>query len=53
MKEIELFSSNDDFVIERISTVLKDRNIPYIVKESGAGSYINIVYGKSTMSLKK
>jgi len=53
MNEIKVFTSNDDLVIDRICEIFKERDIPFIKKEEGAGNYIKIVYGKSTISNKK
>ena len=52
MKEIKVFSSNDDLLIDRICAIFREKNIPFIKKEDGAGSYMNIAFGKSPMSKK-
>ncbi len=52
MKEIKVFSSNDDLLIDRICAIFREKGIPFIKKEEGAGSYMNIAFGKSPMSKK-
>ena len=53
MEEKELLSSNDEFLVTQVCAILKQNNIPFIRKDSGAGSYINVTYGKNTTLEKK
>lgn len=53
MEEKEVFSSNDEFLIMQACTILKENGIPYIRKDDGAGSYINVTYGQNTILEKK
>ena len=45
--EVLLFSSLDEYEIDQICAILKDNNIPFIRKDSGSGSYMNLYMGKS------
>ncbi len=47
MKEVKLFSSNDNILISQVEEILKQENIPYVKKIKGAGSYLNIAYGST------
>lgn len=47
IKEIQLYSSGDEIKISQITSVLKENNIPYIRKDDGSGSYMNIYMGTS------
>lgn len=47
-KEIELYTSNDSILISQICEILKNNEITYLVKTKGAGSYLNITFGKTT-----
>ena len=47
MKEVKLFSSSDEFVIDQICSVLKENNIPFVRKDHGSGSYMNLSMGQS------
>ena len=53
MEEREVFSSNDELVVNQVCNILKENRIPCYKQESGAGSYMNIAYGKSTITKKK
>lgn len=53
MEEKELFSSNDEFLVSQVESILKENNIPYIRRDEGAGSYMNVTYGQNTTSEKK
>ena len=53
MEEKELFSSNDEFSIEKVCARLKENNITYIRRDEGAGSYMNVVFGQNTILEKK
>lgn len=45
--EIQLISSNDDYKINQICEILNQNEIPFIKKEDGSGSYMNLYMGKS------
>lgn len=45
--EVLLFSSLDEYEIDQICAILKDNNIPFIRKDSGSGSYMNLYMGQS------
>ena len=45
--ERKVFESNDEILVKQVEGVLKDNNIQYIIKNEGAGSYMNIAYGQS------
>ncbi len=47
-KEIELYASNNSILISQICEILKNNEIPYLIKTKGAGSYLNITFGKTT-----
>ena len=42
-----MFSSLDEYEIDQICAILKDNNIPFIRKDSGSGSYMNLYMGQS------
>ncbi len=42
-----LRSTNDNYEISLIKSVLEDANIPFIVKEQGSGGYMKIIGGIS------
>jgi len=46
-KEIQLFSSIDEFIIEQVCAILEKNNIPFIKRTDGSGSYINISMGQT------
>lgn len=46
-KEIELFSSVDEYEIKQVSSILAEHNIPFIRKDDGSGSYMNLYMGQS------
>ena len=50
--EMELFSSVDHFQITQICEILKQNEIPYILKEAGSGAYLNISMGDSMQEKK-
>ena len=45
--EVLLYSSLDEYEIDQICAILKDNNIPFIRKDSGSGSYMNLYMGQS------
>lgn len=50
--EIELVllkSINNNYDLDIITNVLDDNNIPYIVKEHGAGGYMRIIGGDTSI----
>ena len=53
MEEKEVFSSTDEFVVTKLCAILDDKQIPYIRKDGGAGSYLSIAYGQDMLSQKK
>lgn len=50
--EIELVplkSINNNYELDIIKSILDDNNIPYIVKEYGAGGYMRIIGGDTSI----
>ena len=47
IKEIQLFSNVDEYIIEQVCAILENNNIPFIKKTDGSGSYINISMGQT------
>ena len=47
MEEKKLFEDSDEFLVKQIESILKENNIPYVRKDEGAGSYMNVTYGQS------
>lgn len=47
IEEIQLFSSIEEYLIEQICAILHKENIPFIKKNDGSGSYINISMGNA------
>ena len=47
MEEKKLFEDNDEFLVKQIESILKEDGIPYIRKDEGVGSYMNVAYGQS------
>ena len=45
--EVQLFSTINEYEIDEVCAVLSDNNIPYIRKDDGTGSYINLYMGQS------
>ena len=45
--EVEIFSSSNEYEINQVCAILKDNNIPFIRKDYGSGSYMNIYMGQS------
>lgn len=52
MVEKEVFSSTDEFIVSRICTVFKEKEIPFVRKDGGAVSYLSIEYGLDMLSQK-
>ena len=50
--EVQLFSSSNGFEINQICVILNENNIPYIIKNEGSGSYLNISMGQSIQEQK-
>ena len=46
-KEIQLFASIDEYIIEQVCAILEMNNIPFIKRSDGSGSYINISMGQT------
>lgn len=46
-EEILLFSSLNDYQINEVCAILTDNNIPFIRKDAGVGSYMNLYMGHS------
>ena len=53
MVEKEVFSSTDEFIVSRICTVFKEKDIPFVRKDGGAVDYLSIKYGQDLLSQKK
>lgn len=45
--EVKLFSSPNEYEINEVSAILTENNIPYIRKNDGSGSYMNLYMGQS------
>ena len=50
--EVEIFSSSNEFEINQVCAILGDNNIPFIRKDYGSGSYMNIYFGQSIQDKK-
>ena len=46
-KEIQLFASVDEYIIEQVCAILENNNIPFVKRTDGSGSYINISMGQT------
>lgn len=46
-EEVKLFSSLNDYQINEICAILTENNIPFIRKDDGVGSYMNLYMGHS------
>lgn len=45
--EVELFSSSIEYEINQVCSMLSDNNIPFVRKDYGSGSYMNLYMGQS------
>jgi len=45
--EIQLFSSMDEYEINQVCAMLTENNIPFIRRDYGTGSYMNLYMGHS------
>lgn len=45
--EVQLFSSQNEYEINEVCAILTENNIPYIRKNDGSGSYMNLYMGQS------
>ena len=50
--EVEIFSSSNEYEINQVCAILGDNNIPFIRKDYGSGSYMNIYFGQSIQDKK-
>ncbi len=50
--EIEIFSSSNENEINQVCSILSDNNIPFLRKDYGSGSYMNIYFGQSIQDKK-
>lgn len=46
-EEMQLFSSLNDYQINEVCVILTENNIPFVRKDNGAGSYMNLYMGHS------
>lgn len=46
-EEVKLFSSLNEYQINQICAILTENNIPFIRKDDGVGSYMNLYMGHS------
>lgn len=46
-EEMQLFSSLNDYQINEVCAILTENNIPFIRKDNGVGSYMNLYMGHS------
>lgn len=47
MDEKKLFEDSDEFLVKQIESILKENDIPYVRRDEGLGSYMNVAYGNS------
>ena len=45
--EVQIFSSANEYEINEVCAILTENNIPYIRKNDGSGSYMNLYMGQS------
>lgn len=45
--EVQIFSSASEYEIKQICAILTENNIPFIIKNDGSGSYMNLYMGQS------
>lgn len=45
--ETQLFSTSNEYEINQICPILTENNIPFIIKNDGSGSYMNLYMGQS------
>ena len=45
--EKQLFTSIEEYIIEKVCVILDNNNIPFIKRTDGSGSYINISMGQT------
>ena len=50
--EIEIFCSSNEYEINQVCAILGDNNIPFIRRDYGSGSYMNIYLGQSIQEKK-
>ena len=50
--EVEIFCSLDEYEINQVCAILGDNNIPFIRRDYGSGSYMNIYLGQSIQEKK-
>ena len=50
--EVEIFSSSNEYETNQVCEILSDNNIPFIRKDYGSGSYMNIYFGQSIQDKK-
>lgn len=50
--EVEIFSGSNEYEINQVCSILDDNNIPFIRKDYGSGSYMNIYFGQSIQEKK-
>ena len=46
-EEVKLFSSINEYEIDKICAILTDNNIPFVRKDAGSGAYLNVYMGQS------
>ena len=46
-KEVELYSGTNEYELSQIISILKENKIPFIKKQDGIGSYMNMYMGSS------
>ncbi len=47
---VHLVSINNNMDLGIVETILRDNNVPYIIRDSGSGSYMRIISGTSIFS---
>ena len=50
--EVEIFSSSNEYEVSQVCAILNENNIPYVRKDYGSGSYMNIYFGQSIQDKK-
>ncbi len=51
-KEVEVFSSIIEDEVKQVCSLLKDNKIPFVRRDYGSGSYMNLYYGQSFQEKK-
>ena len=52
MEEKELFRTTENFMVLQICKILEENNIPYVRRNDGVSSYLNIAWGSNNGETK-